>query len=236
MPSRLPPKKEVMLTLLESTSVFIHLDPRCSQVVVPPWFAKQPQLVLQVGLNMAVPIRDLNVDDECVSCSLSFNRSPFFCWIPWTSVYALVGEDGRGMVWPDDVPPEVAAQTGATTKTTSPGAGAAKSSEPPAGRRQHLRAVGSDVKVGGGNDEPPAAPPRATAEDDGGGSASVEPPLGDDGSSEAEGAAEEGGNGVGVAAHPEDDTAAVPTSGADEPNVDQTADRKRRPSWLRVVK
>jgi stringent starvation protein B len=106
----LPPKKEVALALLERSNdrgIFVHLDPRQSAVVVPPWFKKQPQLVLQIGLNMPVPIPDLRLDDEGMSCTLSFNRSPFFCVVPWASVFAMVGEDGRGMVWPDDVPAEV---------------------------------------------------------------------------------------------------------------------------------
>lgn len=106
----LPGKKDVALVLLEGPSLFIHLDPRKPGVSVPPWFKKQPQLVLQVGLNMAIPIPDLRVDDDGVSCTLSFNRSPFFCKMPWSAVFALVGEDGRAMVWPAEVPPEVAAQ------------------------------------------------------------------------------------------------------------------------------
>jgi stringent starvation protein B len=106
----LPPKKEVALALLERSSVHVHLDPRAPGVVVPAWFKKQPQLVLQIGLNMPVPIPDLRLDEEGLSCTLSFNRTPFFCVVPWPSVYAMVGDDGRGMVWPDDVPPEVASQ------------------------------------------------------------------------------------------------------------------------------
>jgi stringent starvation protein B len=106
----LPPKKDVMLALLERSSVFIHLDPRREDVRVPAWFKKQPQLVLQVGLNMAVRIPDLDVGDDAVSCTLSFSRSPFFCYMPWTAVFALVSEDGKGMLWPNDIPPEVAAQ------------------------------------------------------------------------------------------------------------------------------
>ncbi len=106
----LPPKKDVAMLLLQGPSLFIHLDPRKPQVVVPAWFKKQPQLILQVGLNLANPIPDLNVDDEGISGTLSFSRSPFWCRVPWTSVYALVGEDGRGMLWPNDVPSEVAAQ------------------------------------------------------------------------------------------------------------------------------
>jgi stringent starvation protein B len=106
----LPPKKEVALALLERSSVHVHLDPRGAGVVVPPWFKRQPQLVLQVGLNMPVPIPDLRLDEEGLACTLSFNRSPFYCVVPWISVFAMVGDDGRGMVWPDEVPPEIAKQ------------------------------------------------------------------------------------------------------------------------------
>src|SRR5262245_4814978 len=109
-PTRLPKKKDVALALLEQATVFVHLDPRTDKVFVPPWLKRQPQLVLQIGLNMAIPIPDLEVDDAGLSCTLSFNRSPHHCQIPWNAVFALVGDNGRGMVWPDDVPPEVAAE------------------------------------------------------------------------------------------------------------------------------
>lgn len=115
----LPPKKEVALALLEGPSMYVHLDPRRQGVVVPKWFTGQPQLVLQVGLNMVIPIPDLKVDERGVTCTLSFNRSPFWCHLPWSSIYALVGEDGRGMVWPEDVPPEVAAQKSSAKTSAS---------------------------------------------------------------------------------------------------------------------
>ena len=111
MSSNLPPKKEVALALLERASVFVHLDPRAEDVLVPPWLRKQPQLVLQIGLNMAVKIPDLSVEENGIGCTLSFSRSPHYCLLPWSAIYALVGEDGRGMVWPENVPAEVAAQT-----------------------------------------------------------------------------------------------------------------------------
>jgi stringent starvation protein B len=109
-PPRLPAKKDVALALLEQSTVFVHLDPRPEEVRVPPRFKKEHQLVLQIGLNMAIPIRDLDVGEDALSCTLSFQQTPHFCRIPWAAVFALVGENGRGMVWPDDVPPEVAAQ------------------------------------------------------------------------------------------------------------------------------
>lgn len=118
--SRLPAKKDVVLALLEADDVYIHLDPRRDEVRVPKWFKQQPHLVLQIGLNMPVPITDLEVSDDSVSCTLSFNRSPFFCLIPWRAVYALVGADGRAMVWPDDIPPEVAAQAAKAARQQAP--------------------------------------------------------------------------------------------------------------------
>ena len=132
----LPPKKEVALALLERSRVHIHLDPRKDGVTVPVGFRKQPQLVLEIGLNMPVPIPDLRLDDVGMSCTLSFSRTPFYCVVPWSSVFAMVGEDGRGMVWPDDVPPEIATQAGARAPRSSrrpappPGQAAKRALEP----------------------------------------------------------------------------------------------------------
>jgi stringent starvation protein B len=112
----LPPKKEVALALLERSKVSVHLDPRKSGVIVPINFRKQPQLVLDIGLNTAIPIPDLRLDEEGMSCTLSFARQPFYCVIPWPSIFAMVGDDGRGMVWPDDVPPEIAPQPAAAAR------------------------------------------------------------------------------------------------------------------------
>jgi len=151
-PRNLPSKKDVVLALLQGPSVFVHLDPRKKGVVVPANFRKQPQLVLQIGLNMAVSIPDLRVDDEGVSCTLSFSRSPFWCVLPWSAIYALVSEDGPGMVWPDDVPPEVAAQMqAAVTKQT------------PKRPRPKLAAVGprTEPEAEAPTDEAPSSSPPA---------------------------------------------------------------------------
>ncbi len=105
--TKLPPKDEVLHALLREGSVFVHLDPRHEGVVVPRWLAGQPQLVLQIGLNLPIPIPDLHIDEQGWQGTLSFQRTPFTCEVPWNAVYALLGEDGRGMVWPDALPPEL---------------------------------------------------------------------------------------------------------------------------------
>ena len=105
---RLPNKKDVARALLLKGSMFVHLDPRRDDVMVPAWLTNQAQLVLQVGLDMPVPIPDLRVDDAGVFGTLSFNRTPFTCAVPWDAVFAVVGDDGRGMVWPESMPAEIA--------------------------------------------------------------------------------------------------------------------------------
>jgi hypothetical protein len=106
----LPLKRDVAKMLLRKGSLFVHLDPRASDVFVPPWLRHQAQLVLQVGFDMPIPIPDLRVDDDGVFGTLSFSRNPFTCAVPWHAVFALVGDEGRGMVWPESMPPEIAAE------------------------------------------------------------------------------------------------------------------------------
>lgn len=110
MSSTLPGKLDVANQLLRKGSLFIHLDPRVADVVVPPWLRHQAQLVLQVGLDMPIPINDLRVDHDGIFGTLSFSRSPFGCNIPWSAIFALVGDEGRGMVWPESMPSEIVAE------------------------------------------------------------------------------------------------------------------------------
>ena len=110
LPPPLPAKKDVARALLLRGSVFVHLDPRRAGVLVPTRLRLQAQVVLQVGLDMPVPIPDLRVDDEGVYGTLSFKGVPFTCFVPWSSVFALVGDDAKGMVWSTEMPSEIAAE------------------------------------------------------------------------------------------------------------------------------
>lgn len=104
---KLPPKKEVLDSFLRNGSARLFIDPRRAGAMVPQWFAKQAELVLRVGYTLSPPIPDLIVSDEAVSCTLSFNRSPFWCKMPWSVVFAIVSDvNDRGVVWPEDVPIE----------------------------------------------------------------------------------------------------------------------------------
>lgn len=100
-------KKEVASALLRNGNVFIHLDPRKEGVAVPPRLKLQSQLVLQVGWDMPVPIPDLSLDDEGLYATLSFKGVPFTCFLPWRAIFAVVGEDAKGITWKEDMPTEI---------------------------------------------------------------------------------------------------------------------------------
>ena len=146
-----PPKRDVMLALLEQAeSVFVNFDPRRDGVVVPPHLKRQPRVVLQYGLNMRIPIPDLDIGEEGIGATLSFDRLPTWTFVPWSAVFAIISQDQRGMLWEGDLPREIEAEH---KKATSPGEGK-KSAQPPSsssggkaakksggGKRPTLRAV-----------------------------------------------------------------------------------------------
>jgi hypothetical protein len=47
--------------------------------------------VLSYGLDMPVPIPDLEVTDSGISATLSFSREPFKTFVPWEAVLAARG-------------------------------------------------------------------------------------------------------------------------------------------------
>ena len=152
-------KRDFAIALLQESSLFIHLDPRREGATVPSWLKRQPQLVLQVGLNMAVRIPDLDIGEQAICCTLSFNRSPFFCYIPWSAIFGLVGEDGRGRIWPEDVPIEIASQM-QKEASKEPAKGNVKSQRPSA--RARLQAVPTSAQAEkDGKDETVPMAPRA---------------------------------------------------------------------------
>ncbi len=149
----LPPKLEVARYLLSKGSLFVHLDPRMEGVLVPQWYRSEPQLVLQIGFDMPVPIPDLQVDAEGIYGTLSFNRSPFTCQVHWDAVFALAGDDGRGMVWPDSMPEEISQEIEREAGREPP---------PLVSERPSLRVLPSVEDAGEEGSDPARKPERST--------------------------------------------------------------------------
>lgn len=85
----------------------LHLDARRAGVVVPPHLENEAHLVLQYGHDLPIPIPDLTVDDYGVSATLSFARIPHHTVIPWSAVYVVALDDGRGILYQEDIPEDV---------------------------------------------------------------------------------------------------------------------------------
>lgn len=87
-------KLNAALSILQDDYLYVGVNPKHERVIVPPnWKAKE-HMILQVGYQMPVPIRDLHIDADGVSGIFSFDRVPSLCVIPWESVTALArGEE-----------------------------------------------------------------------------------------------------------------------------------------------
>lgn len=115
---------EKMIREEEPSGIKIYFDPRKADV--PEHFKNQPAMVLLVGYMLPVPIRGLLLTAGGFSGAFSFNRTPAFCRVPWSAVYAITDVDGEGSGWRDSIPPELAgAADGATPPIEPPAASAA---------------------------------------------------------------------------------------------------------------
>src|SRR6478752_6988498 len=105
--SERPSKQQAFLALLREGWTSLHIDARRPGVIVPPTFRREAHLVLQYGHDLPIPIPDLEVDDYGVRATLSFSRTAHLTVIPWTAVYVVACDDGRGVLYAEDVPEDV---------------------------------------------------------------------------------------------------------------------------------
>jgi len=106
MAQRVPTKKETLLAYLARGIAMVHLDARRPGVVVPPQYAMDAHLRLNLSYRYGIP--DFDVSDERIQATLSFGGRPFRCILPWASVFGITSHGtGDGQVWPEDLPVEV---------------------------------------------------------------------------------------------------------------------------------
>ena len=130
---RLPPKRAVVRRLMGEGPILVQVDARRDGVSGPERLREDPRLVLRFGYDLTPAIADLDIGEDALTGTLSFGGIAHTCVLPWTAVYAVVSEsDQRGMVWPDDVPPE-AVHTPEAEEKSEP--------EPAPKARGHLKLV-----------------------------------------------------------------------------------------------
>lgn len=93
-------KRQVLETLLvEADFVLVVVNPLGEGVTLPDDLrATRRPVGLNIGHRMNIPIPDLQIDDEGIRGTLSFNRTPFHCRIPWRAVLQLSLEEEH-LVW-----------------------------------------------------------------------------------------------------------------------------------------
>jgi len=164
--SERPSKQQAFLALLREGWTSLHLDARRPGVVVPQPLRGEPHLVLQYGHDLPIPIPDLEVDEYGVRATLSFSRAAHLTVVPWSAVYVVACDDGRGVLYSEDVPPDVTVIAARATSDAAPPdlettemeeAEAAEIAMPVA-RQSLLRSVPADaVAVATELDPPPIA-------------------------------------------------------------------------------
>jgi len=105
-------KRMAIEQLLEQEPfMLVVVNPLTPGVQLPDYLVDASQPVpLHIGLRMAVEIPDLRIDDEGITGTLSFNRLPFHCVLPWPCLMQ-VSVDDEHLVWvvpPDDGEPPAA--------------------------------------------------------------------------------------------------------------------------------
>ncbi|HEY6910161.1 MAG TPA: ClpXP protease specificity-enhancing factor SspB [Myxococcales bacterium] len=106
MGMRAPGKKETLRAWLARGVAMVHLDARRPGVVVPPQYAGDAHLRLNLSYRYSIP--DLEVGDDSVQATLSFGGRPFHCVLPWEAIFGITSQaSGDGQVWPEDLPVEV---------------------------------------------------------------------------------------------------------------------------------
>jgi hypothetical protein len=96
-----------MQALLERSEARVHLDARRDGVVLPSRLRADGHVRLDYGYRLQPPIPDLVVDDDGIRATLSFNRTPFATFVPWSAVYLIADYDGNGAVWQEDIPEDL---------------------------------------------------------------------------------------------------------------------------------
>ena len=105
MTLRVPSKKQTLLQYLQRGVTMVHLDARRAGVIVPPQYANDAHLRLNLCYRYHIP--DFEIDERRIQATLSFSGTPFQCVLPWESIFGITSHAGDGQVWPEDLPTEV---------------------------------------------------------------------------------------------------------------------------------
>lgn len=93
----------------KEASVHVHFDPRHELADVPAHLQHNPQCAFQYGYDMPQPIVGMRSTDVHLIAILMFKGKSYECFVPWESVFLIVGNTSqRGRLWQEAMPAELA--------------------------------------------------------------------------------------------------------------------------------
>jgi stringent starvation protein B len=153
-----PEKLRMFARLIEQGMTMVTLDARQPGVRVPSNLSQE--LMLNLNFSLRFGIDDFAYDDDGVRASLTFQKMPFFCEIPWAAVYQMTSTvNADRMVWPDSLPAELADRVPPQVRPSTPRPSSPRPSSPrPSSPRPSPPRPGPALTAA-----PPATPPQTTA-------------------------------------------------------------------------
>lgn len=104
-------KKKAFEDLLSNGRLYLTLDTRVKGVKVPSEHQGLSALTIVFGLDLPVPLDDMQVDRNGIAVTLSFERRPHHCVIPWDAVWYLVpAGDREGVLFGRSLPDSIRQQ------------------------------------------------------------------------------------------------------------------------------
>lgn len=74
----------------------VVLDATKPNVKVPQHLLREKKLALDLGYNLPTPTTDIDFDDAGFSVTLSFNRTPTACFVPWAALITVLSPSVTG--------------------------------------------------------------------------------------------------------------------------------------------
>ncbi len=89
-PKRELTKQEVFVRSLNQYPIIsVLIQTNVTGLVLPEHLMKQEFVVLQYGINLANPIKDLSAGVDGIKATLSFQRKMFETFVPWDAVMMI---------------------------------------------------------------------------------------------------------------------------------------------------
>ena len=94
-------KFDVINRFLDDEYLVVHLDPSVEGVILPDYLLKNENITLKLSRLFRGGIE---VNDEQIEATLSFNKVPFPCTLPLKAIWGVTNINNENIMWPDSMP------------------------------------------------------------------------------------------------------------------------------------